>query len=664
MKKTFRSQKGFLSLFVAFVLLLVALTGIAIYYGDTSSDVRNDLNLNVSILSNDTNYPGCNGIEGGENGPVFPVSENLWIKNSDGDVVFQPGAPGERIPLDRDSSDWTSLTQTTAAQGHEMFESLEVLGDYLYVLYNGGFIIYDIGTDPERPKKIDSLQKDIWDGSYTDGDPYPYGEDDFLAHAIDVFPIAGTSEVIIAVSGRNAVGVSFWKFNTSARTLDQIFYSNGYSGSTRSIRLVEHNGTLYAFGAKSNSVDVFDVSQALSLGSCKEDITAHGEGDRCPDVYLGNLGDIGYSAYVDVLTVEDRLYAITSQGSQASSPTEFWHVTNPSQPDNETPLAQMINQRVKGLEFFTHQGSHYLAWVKLGGSGSTNTIEVFNIDNCVQAGATTCDFTNPVWSYSDIPPYTSPQQITYSESNGIPFLHYGVNANGGQGKHYDQLFDITTLGTSEQNIREITDGGPMYPDRCADEDIGYWGWYYIGNEFGINNFVPHMGKFNNNNYFYRAALGIVDVHVFNPEAYDESTNSGNDPGQGSPGTPDVDLDETGDCLEIEADGCTFAVDDPEVQRGRPGNNNCTEWKPFCVECKPGTGWDGRNCTPSGGKSSGCAFGYEWNGERCVQVQPGSSKSGGGGQCGGDGGGTCEGDSATAPIDFSSLTGSAWTVPDT
>ena len=101
-----------------------------------------------------------------------------------------------------------------------------------------------------------------------------------------------------------------------------------------------------------------------------------------------------------------------------------------------------------------------------------------------------------------------------STSTGTPFLYYGL-VGGFGGSKVEQLLDLTTLGRPGQNITEITDGSPTYFDACENANLGYWAWYYPGNEFGPNNLSPRVGKFDSDtNIFYRAAGGILDVHVW------------------------------------------------------------------------------------------------------------------------------------------------------
>ncbi|NJO55669.1 MAG: hypothetical protein HC834_04120 [Rhodospirillales bacterium] len=77
------------------------------------------------------------------------------------------------------------------------------------------------------------------------------------------------------------------------------------------------------------------------------------------------------------------------------------------------------------------------------------------------------------------------------------------------------LLDLSTIHPTNTNqnflSREVTNGGPTMVESCANRTISYWGWYYPKNNTGLHNISPRRGEFNGN-YFYRAAVGVLDVH--------------------------------------------------------------------------------------------------------------------------------------------------------
>ena len=330
------------------------------------------------------------------------------------------------------------------------------------------------------------------------------GEVDFLVEGIDVLPLTGTPFVYIAVSGRNPVGISLWRFNTSSRQLTAIYQDT--SRVSRQVRLVRLGNVVYAFSSYGNGLAVYNMSRAVAIGPCVQE-----ESTDCVGVYQGNLGPINTGRYLDVLVrPTGELLVAATNGNIGNQGLELWRVSDPSNPEAANKLFDGLDNRTFGTALFTYEGNDYLAAVVR--EGTANKIKIYNINAC--SGSGTCSLGAPVFDDVSVPPFLSDQFLTFSTSNGTPFLYYGLFA-GLAGEQVEQLFDLTTLGRANQNIREMTDGGPTYFDTCAEENLDYWAWYYAGNEFGPNNFTPRVGKFNpETNIFYRAAGGILDVHVW------------------------------------------------------------------------------------------------------------------------------------------------------
>ncbi len=431
---------------------------------------------------------------------------DLWLPD-----IFRPGLTGlsnRQLPDERDSTSWDSLEVNGFDTSLEQFQSVDVAGDYLYVAYNAGFSIWDIaGANAEDPERI--LARDGWNFATCQGDPIcgtffdfpPFTEQDFLVEDIDVLETGG-STVYIAVSGISPVGISLWRFNTSSLALTQLYQDT--TQSSQQVRLVAVGSTVYAFSSYRSGLSVYSVTRADAIDPCLEET-----GSDCPGVHLGNVGSVDKGHYVDVLQrANGEILATVSNGNFSSQGLELWRV-DPSSPGSADQLFDGLDNRTFGSAMFTYEGNDYLATLERDGAG--NVIKIFNINSCVSGS---CSLGVPVFDDVSVPPFLSPQFITYSMSNDTPFLYYGV-IGGLNGPKVEQLLDLTTLGRPGQNITEITDGGPTYLDACQSEDLGYWAWYYPTNEFGLKNFSPRIGKFDSDtNFFYRAAGGVLDVHVW------------------------------------------------------------------------------------------------------------------------------------------------------
>ncbi len=447
---------------------------------------------------------GCSGRT-----PAFAVTENLWLPG-----VFKPGEtdlPNNQIPPERDSTEWDSRTAPGFDSGHELFQSVDVHGSFLYVAYNAGFSIWNIAgaTNAEDPVRIEV--RDGWNFGFCQADPdcgpflsFPgFGEIDFLVEDIDVLPqIGGGPNVYIAVSGKDPVGISLWQFNTASGALTPVYQDA--TGDSRQVRLVEDGGRMYALSSYGGGLDVYDFTEALTQAPCLEE---PGGPVTCPGVDLGNLGTIDEGRYLDVLTrPTGEVLVATTDGDSGTMHLELWEVGNLSSPASAVQRFNGLDLRTFGVAMFNYESNDYLAALEY--NGSQNVINIFDISGC---GGSPCSLGVPVFDNISVPPRISDQFLTFSMSGSTPFLHYGL-FGALQGQQVEQLLDLTTLGRVGQNITEITDGGPTYFDTCQGQNIDYWPWYYTGNDFGFYNFNPRVGKFEGN-YFYRAAGGMLDVHI-------------------------------------------------------------------------------------------------------------------------------------------------------
>ncbi len=460
--------------------------------------------------------------------PAFAAPESLWL-----DGIFRPGEtdlPNNQLPAERDSTTWDSIGPPTCATGEEIFQGLDVAGDYLYVAYNTGFSIWDIsGVHAEDPERIK-----VRDGWSCTGTPCqvacgPFlsfpgpSESKFLVEDIVVLPEPGTTNVTIAVSGKNPVGISLWRFDTATEALTAVYQDT--TRVSRQVRLVPVTGglgatTLYAFSSFGNGLAVYDVSQALATGPCLEV-----SGLDCPGVDLGNLGSISSGRFLDVLQrPTGEILVAAADGQLMPQGLELWQVDDPSSPGAAIQLFDGLDYRTFGTALFNHEGNDYLAVLER--DGSLNVIKIFNVNAC---SGGPCSLGTPVFDAIGVPPRLSHQFLTFSNAGGTPFLYYGLEGGFG-GPKVEQLLDLTSLGRPGQNITEMTDGGPTYFDACEQADLDYWPWYYPGNEFGLNNLTPRIGKFHpDTRFFYRAAGGILDVHVWEAEPTTTTTVSDPDP---------------------------------------------------------------------------------------------------------------------------------------
>ena len=377
---------------------------------------------------------------------------DLWLPGT-----FRPGLtglPNRQLPAERDSTAWDSLDTTGYTEGLEIFESLDVAGDYLYVAYNVGLSIWDIrGANAERPERIkvrdgyhfSDCQQDPACGPFLSFPDAGHGQ--FLIEDIDVLPEAGTNDVYIALSGERPVGISLWRFNTATEALTALYQDP--NRVSRQVRLVSVTGGgtpgIYVFSSHSGGVAVYDVSQAAAIGPCVE------AGSNCPGVDLGNLGSLSKGHYVDVLQRPNGEFLIAATDGDRSDTTlglELWQLEDPSSPGDAIQLFAGLDAETYGTALFNYEDNDYLATVEHDDPLDLNVIKIFNINAC---SGGPCNLGAPVFDEISVTARPSNQVLTYSTSNGMPFLYFGLQT-GLSGPKTEQLLNLTTLGRPGQNI--------------------------------------------------------------------------------------------------------------------------------------------------------------------------------------------------------------------
>ncbi len=437
----------------------------------------------------------------GDNSPAIPVPEcrnaasgepeacdapgtvRLWAE-------IRPGRPGETLPEERDSTQWSSATIPGWGSGHELFYSLDIDTDRLFVAYNAGLQIWDIGGDKaEDPERL--AVADGWRGDFFT--PFQTGENDFLID--DVAGVAlGDGESLVALSGRAGVGLSVWTHSGRQALATQLYQDP--ATATRRVRVVELGGRWYAFAGGTHGVFVYDLTEAADIGPCLDNA-----GELCPGVYRGRVSDQVTSVYIDTITRAGKVYVANSSG--IGFPLQIWEVPEPASPATAALRFSGLAGAL-GEAFFELDDFFYLAvveWVE-----PSWVLRIYDVTECLDRDG--CGSLLLRWE-SALSHLGSNQLLTYSTSDSRPFLYYGLQATSLEGPAIEKLLDLSDFPAS---VREITAFGERYTDPCNGLEIDYWGDYYSGNDSGLRNLSPRVGKFRGK-YFYRAAFGILDVHV-------------------------------------------------------------------------------------------------------------------------------------------------------
>lgn len=444
--------------------------------------------------------PECRDASNGDEVPCSdPGAVRLWPPG------FQPGLPGQALPEERDSTGWDALTVPGADSGYELFESLDVEAGHLFVAYNAGLQVWDLsGGRAEDPLR--RAVADGWRGDFLSFPPI--GENDFLTNDVAAAGPAGRgTAVLVAVAADAPVGVSIWRF-TPPSTLAPLYQDAG--NESEQVRVAQFDGTVYAFAAGAGGISVYDMSAAAALPTPCLDAG----GTVCPGVYLGEVGTMTTGHYLDLVERGGNVYLAAANGGSSGLDLEIWEVSDPADPGGAALKFAGLDADTFGTALFELGGGYYLAAVE-DDVNIYDAAACLDADGCASPGA-------PLASIARLP-FINPQYLTYSESDGVPFLYYGIFANL-QGTKIERLLDLTTLGGTNQ-ITEITDGGGTYTDPVTLNPVDYWGDYYPGNAFGLPNVAPLVGRFEGR-YFYRAAFGILDVHVRGGAIFSDGFESG------------------------------------------------------------------------------------------------------------------------------------------
>ena len=450
----------------------------------------------------------------GDNDPATPAPE--CVSTATGDPVacsdasavrvwpddLRPGRPAQQIPAWRDSTQWRSFNDPDAINGHELFLALDVEDDYLYVAYNVGIQVWDIsGGNADNPRRERAF--DLYRGDFMSF--IPDGENDFWIDDVAAVNLAndGSDSVLLALTGKDGVGFSIWEHTKEFDALEQFYQDLGTD--TRTVELLEIGNTAYAFAGSFTGVHVYDLAAARDLAApCLDD-----QGSVCPGVYLGKVGTLENGFYVSVIEQGGRRFVAASTGGNGVDDLlEIWEITDPTDPASANLVYRSSQRDVRATELFRYQNNTYLAINERAGTG--RNLSIYRVTSCLANGG--CgSLGTPVWRTATTSWPGNISWLTFSESIGRPFLYYGLQTENIEGGAAEQLFDLTTLGSTNQ-IVEITASGGTYVDPCNGLGVDYWGTYYPQNHNGLRNISPQAGRFNGR-YFYRAAFGLLDVHV-------------------------------------------------------------------------------------------------------------------------------------------------------
>jgi PKD repeat protein len=447
-----------------------------------------------------------------EGRPAFSVpasidGTSLWGSLRPGD---QTGGANERLPDDRDSTDYTG--NNVPGLTRPLFSSVDVEGDWVFASYATGFRIYSAGEKPQ-PAGTADLRTGLCDPSNL----YPLTpECTEIKHFFNDIDAPEGKHDIVAMAGLPPVGMII--ANTANKSQPFILYQDIGKGSDTNgtqVYSATIGGRDYAFLAANVGalgLHLYDMTAARSLNRCLENSSTGPL--LCSGVYKGRIGGARMAVYVDgVATSSGHFIAVSSGGFGQEKGVEIWNVSNPNSPISVGRFLTAGSDAIShGVALWEKADRQYLA-IHIGDKG-----QIFDITDCLPGGCTSLPkiWERP-WTDWGKAPNAVRYFVTFSRSGNTPFLYFGAADQCGSGLQREFLFNVSNAS----NPDEITPENTVTIDGKV---IDYWGWYYSGNYYagngtndpkkhGFSRITPAVAKFGGN-VLYRAASTIFDTHVW------------------------------------------------------------------------------------------------------------------------------------------------------
>ena len=424
--------------------------------------------------------------------PAWPAPQSTWGELLPADPPCTP------LPAARDSSAFDEFTTLWA--NTDFWTAIDIQNGFAFTAMGYGLQIWDTRTNPANPTLLGKL-------GYQN---FPY----FPVNAEIYTPISSVSAPS-GVDNMVALGAVYGDLGTTIVDLtDKSHPRVAYQGLIQEVGQIYAatlGGTHYLFAATQDPTGVYllNMDKALLLSGCKENLAS--PGTACLGVDLGAV----IQEPVNNLAGVDNLLAVTGNNG-----LQVYNVSNPLSPQLEASGLSVSAYPVAMWK--SAAGSYYVATRVANAGQTSDTLYIYDV-TCASRGACT-GLGTLVSQVTYQEPAPEEMYLTYSNSNGTPFLYLGRGSVCAQAAQQEWLLDVSN---------------PSSPrDISPPTGTGYWSWYYPGNPTGFNRFAPMMGKFNGS-YFYRVGFSLFDIHkwVATTAPTAEFTWSPAPPAPIYPGTP-------------------------------------------------------------------------------------------------------------------------------
>lgn len=403
--------------------------------------------------------------------PAKPAPASLWGELKPAEVA---------IPAERDSTDHTGKTQAYDGR-NPMWFSVDIENNWIFTAHTSGFEIWNGSASAEAPAKMSAV-----DGRRNGFPRFPANPE--MKFPVSDLDAPADDDSLLAVAALGGVGLTIWdtRDKGGAKALYQDFGSGREFDSVYAAKI---GGATYAFAAgPGGGLRVYNMTAAQNFATaCLDEAPAN----TCSGVFKGKIGTRTNVSYVSGV----GNFVALSTGI-APKGVELWNVANINAPTLVGTWASA--DFAYGTAMWTENNgtSMYLA-VR---AGSPEALRIYDV-SCAISGP--CTPGAPVSTTSLGSPGTSKYFVTFSRSGATPFLYLGGESLCAGEARMEWVFDVSVPGAP----RDITP-----PDGIADGvPTGYWQWYSRLTATGFNWVAPRRAKFNNE-FLYRAAVGIFDIH--------------------------------------------------------------------------------------------------------------------------------------------------------
>jgi hypothetical protein len=425
---------------------------------------------------------GCGLIACGT--PARPVPQSYWGE-------LQPADPNP-LPLLRDATafDQFGPPPQNLYSLANWYMGVDPQNGYLFTAMGYGLDVWDLRTHPDNPELLGKL-------SYTS---FPVWVDDG-EEKLPLQDVAAPPGVdsIAALAGRVGIGLAI--VDLTQKTAPRILYQSDKKNGEE-VYAATLGGQPYAFlaasgGTPGGGVFAYDMNQARQYFGCS---------DRSPLPATPAVARVSTWARSGIGPRSPSSMGWTTSSSFPPAPWAAWR--SGTWPTRGTPgscsrpsMSPRFARTTCGPSMASRCGRAQPAVTTLGlrkekyscaQQRAVNEAQIYDV-TCNLAG--TCNsLGNPIFS-QELNTGTPTYFVTFSTSNGTPYLYYGSDDKCRGGSQREWLFDVSNPASP----RDIT------------PRTGYWGWYYRGGSTGFNGVMPRRAKFYNE-YLYRAGLSILDIH--------------------------------------------------------------------------------------------------------------------------------------------------------